>query len=73
MNFFLFRVSYREIFFIICYFIFCSNQYITFYYKSSFLFHPLSLNIGVQYGNLVVIFGFSNVETIRITLNFNRK
>jgi hypothetical protein len=46
-----------------------------YFFIKNFLFgyNPCSLNIGGRWSNLVVIFGFSNVRTIRITLNFNRE
>jgi hypothetical protein len=49
------------------------NQYITFCYKVLFKFIPLSLNTGWWQSNSVVIIGFSNVKTTRMTLNFNKK
>jgi hypothetical protein len=50
------------------------NQYITFCYKRCFFFNlNPSLTIGGSYGNLITIFGFSNIKITSIILNFNRQ
>jgi len=63
------RIVYYWILYIVI-----GNQCITFFLtKVVCQFNPFSLKIGGFWGNLVVIFGFSTVKTINITVNCNRE
>ena len=73
-KFFVVKIPYPDTLFIILTLrIVIKNQYSLFYYECGFLIPSLLLNTGGRRGNLVFIFGLSNVNTIRIALNFNRK
>jgi len=69
---FVVRIPHTDTLFIIWQvYIAITNQYSTFYYKHSFfLIWSFLLSIGGWQGNLVAIFGFSNIKTyVRLTLN----
>ena len=66
---------YRDIVYYLILYIAIRNQYIILVLETQFFFfkfNPLSLNPGGRYVNLVVVFRFNNVKTIKMTLNFNR-
>jgi len=63
-KFFVVKIPYPDTLFInltLC--IVIKNQYSPFYYECGFLILSLLLNTGGRWGNLVFIFGFSNVKT----------
>jgi hypothetical protein len=73
-NLFVVRIQYRGSVQYLTVYIVIKNQHVVFFIKNVlFVYNSSFLKIGGRWRNLVVIFGFSNVKAIRITLNFNRE
>jgi hypothetical protein len=70
MNFFVVMISYIDIVHWRC-ILYFKTIIVLVYYKHGFWNSFVLLNIGGWHSNLVVIFGFSNIRTVRIALNFN--